>query len=91
MDEGVQILELARNAQPLFGRQEPRQKRRLLDFVLSNCSWEDGEMVAAFRQPFDISAETAVAERQKKAAGMISDRLSVNWLPGTDSNHRQVG
>jgi hypothetical protein len=27
MDEGVQILELARNAQKLFERQEPRQKR----------------------------------------------------------------
>jgi hypothetical protein len=36
MDEGVQILELARNAQRLFERQEPRQKRRLLNFVLSN-------------------------------------------------------
>jgi hypothetical protein len=38
MDEGVQILELARNAQRLFERQEPRQKRRLLNFVLSNCT-----------------------------------------------------
>jgi hypothetical protein len=34
--EGVQILELARNAQSLFGRQKPHQKRRLLNFVLSN-------------------------------------------------------
>src|SRR6478609_688051 len=39
MDEGAQILELARNAQRLFELQEPRQKRRLLDFVLSNCTW----------------------------------------------------
>ena len=38
MDEGVQILELARNAQKLFERQQPREKRRLLNFVLSNCS-----------------------------------------------------
>jgi hypothetical protein len=44
----VQILELARNAQRLFERQEPRQKRRLLNFVLSNCTWEDGEVVATF-------------------------------------------
>ena len=58
MDEGVQILELARNAQRLFERQEPREKRRLLNFVLSNCSWEDGEVVATFRQPFDLLAET---------------------------------
>ena len=32
MDEGVQILELARNAQRLFEQQEPREKRRLLNF-----------------------------------------------------------
>jgi len=38
MDEGVRILELARNAQALFERQPAREKRRLLNFVLSNCS-----------------------------------------------------
>jgi site-specific DNA recombinase len=48
MDEGGQILELARNAQKLFERQEPRQKRRLLNFLLSNCSWKDGEVRATF-------------------------------------------
>ena len=53
MDEGVALLELARNAQRLFAKQEPREKRRLLNFVLSNCTWEDGEVVATFRQPFD--------------------------------------
>ena len=46
MDEGVELLELARNARRLFERQEPREKRRLLNFVLSNCSWEDGKVVA---------------------------------------------
>jgi site-specific DNA recombinase len=42
MDEGVQILELARNAPRLFERQEPRQKRRLLNFVLSNLAGGPG-------------------------------------------------
>ena len=42
MDEGVQLLELAQNAQRLFEQQEPRQKRQLLNFVLSNCSWDHG-------------------------------------------------
>jgi len=51
MDEGVQLLELARNAQRLFARQEPRQKRRLLNFVLSNCSWADGVMTATSASP----------------------------------------
>jgi site-specific DNA recombinase len=67
MDGQMEPLELARKAQTLFDRQEPREKRRLLDFLLSNCTWEDGEVVATFRQPFDLLGETVVAERQKKA------------------------
>jgi site-specific DNA recombinase len=90
MDEGVQLLELARKAQTLFDRQEPRETRRLLDFLLSNCTWEDGELVATFRQPFDLSAETVVAERQKKAIRMGFNRLSENWLPEQDSNLRPI-
>ena len=58
MDEGVQLLELALNAQKLFEQQEPREKRRLLNFVLSNCTWEEGDVVATFRQPFDLLAQT---------------------------------
>jgi site-specific DNA recombinase len=39
VDAGVRILELARHPQELFERQRPREKRRLLNFILSNCSW----------------------------------------------------
>jgi hypothetical protein len=54
LGEGVVLLDLARNAQILFAKQEPREKRRLLNFVLWNCAWGDGEVVASFRQPFDV-------------------------------------
>ena len=89
MDEGVQILELARNAQRLFERQEPRQKRRLLNFVLSNCTWEDGEVVATFRQPFDLLAETTAIAAQ--AARDVQRNLTKSeiWLPGQVSNQCQ--
>ena len=86
MDEGVQILELARNAQWLFERQEPRQKRRLLNFVLSNCSWEDGEVVATFRQPFDLLAETTAIAAQSAAGGNANSAKSEIWLVNLDSN-----
>jgi site-specific DNA recombinase len=43
LDEGIALLDLARNAQRLFAQQEPREKRRLLNFLLSNCTWKDGE------------------------------------------------
>ncbi len=84
--EGVQILELARNAHALFERQRAREKRRLLNFVLSNCSWEDGEVIATFRQPFDLLAETtAIAGRSKTVRGGRSTKSDI-WLGNLDSN-----
>ena len=91
MDEGVQTLELARNAQRLFERQEPRQKRRLLNFVLSNCSWQDGEVVATFRQPFDLVAETTAIAARQEAEITANPAKSEIWLPGPDSNQRPSG
>ena len=86
MDEGVQILELARNAQRLFARQEPRQKRRLLNFVLSNCSWENGEVTPTFREPFDILAETAAIAARQDAGNTPNSTKSEIWLGDLDSN-----
>ena len=86
MDEGVQLLELARNAQKLFERQEPREKRRLLNFVLSNCTWEDSEVVANFRRPFDLLAETtAIAARQEVGSKANPPKNEI-WRPRQDSN-----
>jgi hypothetical protein len=80
MDEGLQILELARNAQALFQRQTAREKRRLLNFLLSNCSWEDGEVVATFRQPFDILAKTTADAARKTAADQSNSSKNEIWL-----------
>ena len=87
INEGVRILELARNAQPLFERQPTREMRRLLNVVLSNCSWEDGEVVATFRQPFDVLVETtALAARSRAGSGGKSAKNKI-WLGDVDSNH----
>ena len=91
MDEGVQLLELAQNAQKLFERQPPRQKRRLLNFLLSNCTWEDGEVVATFRQPFDLLAETTAIAAHGEAGNMTNLAKNEIWLPGPDSNQRPTG
>jgi site-specific DNA recombinase len=88
MDEGVQLLELARNAQRLFAKQEPREKRRLLNFLLSNCTWEDGDVVATFRQPFDLLAETAVSAARVAAGETAKSAKTEIWLPEQDSNLR---
>src|SRR5436190_3338976 len=80
LDEGIQLLELARNAQRLFAKQKPREKRRLLDFVLANCAWEDGEVVATFRQPFDLLAKTVVTAASAVADDGANLAKSEIWL-----------
>ena len=57
----------------LFEQQAPREKRRLLNFVLSNCTWKDGALRATFRQPFDLIAASASAPDGLKAAGVTTD------------------
>ena len=85
-DEGVALLDLARNAQRQFAMQKPREKRRLLNFVLSNCTWEDGEVVATFRQPFDLLAETTAIASRHGAENTAKSSESEIWLGDLDSN-----
>jgi site-specific DNA recombinase len=86
LDEGVALLDLARNAQRLFAKQEPREKRRLLNFVLSNCTWEDGEVVSTFHQPFDMLAETVTAAAHVGAGDGAESGKTEIWLGDLDSN-----
>jgi site-specific DNA recombinase len=88
MDEGVQLLELARNAQLLFAKQEPREKYRLLNFVLSNCTWGDGEVVATFRESFDLLAETTTIAARVAADETAKSVKNEIWLGRKDSNPR---
>jgi site-specific DNA recombinase len=91
LEEGVRLLELARNAQRLFDKQEPREKRRLLNFVVWNCTWRGGQLVANLRQPFDLLAETTACAAQAAGGNRPSFAKSEIWLPGPDSNQRPTG
>ena len=52
-----------RRAHDLFQKQEPGEKRKLLNLLLSNCSWKDGELSVTWRQPF---ADLVVAAKADK-------------------------
>jgi site-specific DNA recombinase len=91
MVEGVRLLELARDARVLFESRRAREKRRLLNFLVSNCSWKAGELTVTLRQPFDLLAKTTVTLEKEKAAGTITNGRSQIWLPGPDSNQRPSG
>jgi site-specific DNA recombinase len=57
MEDGLRLLELARDASQLFAKQAPNEKKRLRNLVLSNCERNRGEVRANFRQPFDLLAD----------------------------------
>jgi hypothetical protein len=84
LDEGIRILELSQRAHELFQKQESREKRRLLNFLLSNCTWKNGELEVIYRQPFDMIAEMKREHEKKKATHLPKSDLFENWLPVVD-------
>ena len=66
--------------------QSASEKRRLLEFVLSNSFWANGELTPEFRQPFDMLADMATVGAQKMAAGLLTSSHHQEELPRQDSN-----
>jgi site-specific DNA recombinase len=66
------------------GTPKGREKRRLLNFILSNCTWEDGEVL--FRQPFDMLAETTTAAAHFEVGEAAKSAKNEIWLGDMDSN-----
>ena len=86
LDEGIHLLELARSARRLFEGQDAREKRRLLDFMVSNCSWKGNELTVTLRQPFDIlMIATSPTAADEGAVGAESGKSEI-WLGDLDSN-----
>jgi site-specific DNA recombinase len=88
IDEAIKLLELARRAHQLFESQAASAKRKLLDFVLSNCSWQDGKLTANYRQPFDLLAVAVSANGNPTALGTPLGGNFDNWRRERDSNPR---
>jgi hypothetical protein len=80
IEEGVQLLELAHRAHALFESQPAAEKRRLLDFVLSNCTWKGGGLTAKYRQPFDVLAVAVASEQQRMGEGTAETARNDIWL-----------
>jgi site-specific DNA recombinase len=80
LDEGVRLIELAHGAQRLFARQEPREQRRLLNFVLSNSTWKSGALTPTFRQPFDLISEIIASATGGNSGGALNSAGHPGWL-----------
>jgi len=80
MDQGIQILSLAQNAHQLFASQPAKEKRNLLNFLLSNCAWQQGTLKVEFKEPFDMLAETANSAALVGAAEGAAAAKNEIWL-----------
>ncbi len=67
IEEGISLLELCREAGQLFEFQPPSEKRRLLDFVLSNSTYSREDLTVEFKQPFDWIRDMALHMNPQKA------------------------
>ncbi len=83
-DQGVKILELAHRAYPLYLSQNAFEKRKLLDYILSNCTLTNGTLCATYRKPFDILAkgvktEDWLGDRDSNPGSMVQSHVSYHW------------
>ena len=60
--------------------------RRLLRFVLSNCTWKDSKLTVGYRQPFDLLAQNVVELESRRRKEGVEKADFENWLPNLDSN-----
>jgi len=58
----------------------------LLNFLLSNCTWDDGEVVATLRDPFDLLAKTNLSDVDVSTSGSGNSAKTEIWLGNQDSN-----
>jgi site-specific DNA recombinase len=80
LEEGITILEMARDARRLFEQRQAMDKRRLLNFVVSNSTWANGELRATFREPFGFITKMAkfVSESGAPNGGNFAEHSA--WL-----------
>jgi len=60
VDDAKLIMELAYNAYYLYSQQPPSEKRKLLNILLSNCTFDSGTLCPAYKKPFDVLANPAI-------------------------------
>jgi site-specific DNA recombinase len=66
LEEGLKILELAQRASFLYEQQDVFEKRRLLEFVVSNSIYKDGRLTVQYRKPFNLMADANIKYKEER-------------------------
>jgi DNA invertase Pin-like site-specific DNA recombinase len=80
LEEGARLIDLAHGSQRLFAKQDAREQRRVLNFVLSNSTWKNGELNVSYRQPFDLIAEATAIAASAESGGALNSPGHPVWL-----------
>lgn len=79
LDDGIRLLELAHGAYDLFKKQEPKEQRKLLNFVFLNRTYANGKLTAEYKQPFDMIAKTIPQIEVIEGGKMTEEAKSEKW------------
>jgi site-specific DNA recombinase len=91
IEDGTRLLDLANRAAEIFERQPATEKRKLLRFVVAQCSWRDGQLEFEYRKPFDLIAEFEQAEKTRTLKKLHSNRNGHGGSVGADGPEVQEG
>ena len=91
IEDGTRLLDLANRAAEIFERQPATEKRKLLRFVVAQCSWKDGQLEFEYRKPFDLIAEFEQAEKTRTLKKLHSNRNGHGGSEGADGPEAQEG
>jgi site-specific DNA recombinase len=81
IEQGIRLLELARNAQEFFRTHGQAERAALLAFILPSSTLDQDRVAPAFKPPFDIIHR--MAQETKKAAP-VSEAACPTLLPRQD-------
>ena len=80
----AKAIELSYQAEELYFKANPLQKRRLLKSVLSNCLLDGVTVVPTYTKPFDLLAkgietENWLGDRDSNPDNTVQSRRSYRW------------
>ena len=83
IDQGLRLLELARNAHEFFHTHGQEQRAVLLKFILQGSTLQDGKIKPTFKPPFDIIHGLAADARTASQPDIVSKEATT---PNSDTN-----
>ncbi|WP_428628280.1 hypothetical protein [Sphingopyxis sp.] len=82
IEDGIALLGIAKDARRKLAEADFAGKRNILHHLLSNCSYSDGGVSAAFHKPFDIIVESLPKAEAREGASSAIIGENKKWLPG---------